>query len=401
MEFGPPLDAMEQRILGSLLEKQRTVPASYPLSLNGLRTACNQTSSRDPVVDYGENEIHQCLQGLRERELVRPVWAGKGSRAMKFHQRLEERLSLTDPEVALIAVLLLRGAQAPGELRTRTERMHPFADRHQVEAQLAAMAERGLVQELPRRAGQQDNRWVHLLGPVAWTSPEPVESVDLDVVLAAGAQARDEKVRSTYDVVASSYAEHLLDELDHKPFDTWLLRRLAAETEGLPMVEVGCGPGQVTKLLADAGAEVMGLDLAPAMVAQARERFPDLSFEVGDLRALLRPTNASAWGAIVAWYSFVHLAGSELPDTLSGLARTLAPGGVVAVALHVGSEVQHRDEWWGHDVDIDFVLHDADVVRAAFGAAGLTVREWYLRSPLTGVEVETERLYVVACTAVG
>lgn len=172
----PVLNAVQQRILGSLMEKQVTVPASYPLSLNALRTACNQTSSREPVMDLDEQTLQHESRELRDAELVRIVWADSGRRTRKYHQTLTGRLDLTDAETALITVLLLRGPQAPGELRTRTERLHGFADRADVEGHLAAMAQRvpALVRELPRQHGQKDSRWVHLLGPVDVDDSGPV-----------------------------------------------------------------------------------------------------------------------------------------------------------------------------------------------------------------------------------
>jgi hypothetical protein len=155
----PVLDPEEQRVLGALLEKERTVPASYPLTLGALRTACNQSSSRDPVVDYDEATVETIVKRLRARELVRVVWADTGRRTLKYHQLLEQQLGLAEDERALITVLLLRGAQAPGELRTRTERLHTFADRREVEETLHRMATSAtpLVRELPRRRGQQDH----------------------------------------------------------------------------------------------------------------------------------------------------------------------------------------------------------------------------------------------------
>ncbi len=163
----PVLSAEEQRVLGCLLEKQRTVPASYPLSLNALRLACNQSNSRDPIVDYDERTIQDTARSLKDRHLLRLVWAGAGSRTVKYHQLLEEELALTAEQLAVITVLLLRGPQSPGELKTRTERLHAFADRSEVEACLAAMAaaDPPLVRELPLQRGR-DPRWIHLLGPV-------------------------------------------------------------------------------------------------------------------------------------------------------------------------------------------------------------------------------------------
>src|SRR3954464_519061 len=151
------------------MEKQTTVPASYPLTGNALRAACNQTSNRDPVVDFDQQTVDQTARALKERGLLRIVWSDTGRRTLKYHQTLDERLGLEPDERALLTVLLLRGPQAPGELRTRTERMHPFTDRGEVEACLARVAARGLVLVTPRQPGQHDPRWAHCLGepPVA------------------------------------------------------------------------------------------------------------------------------------------------------------------------------------------------------------------------------------------
>lgn len=402
MPEAPLLDPAEQRVLGSLLEKQATVPASYPLSLNALRAACNQSSSRDPVVDWDEAFVEATARGLKQRELLRVVWGSTGQRALKYHQRLDEHLDLAADERALVTVLLLRGAQAAGELRTRTERLHPFADREAVESCLQRLAARStpLVRELPRRPGQQDPRWVHLLGPVDLpASSAGAPGVDGDAVLAGGAAARDARVHAAYETVAQTYAAQLFDELDHKPFDGWLLERVVVLANGDPVVEVGCGPGQIAARLAAAGAEVTGLDVSAAMVAEARRRVPGVRFEVGDLRSLTRPRGSAGWGAVVAWYALVHLAGSELPGVVAALARPLLPGGWLALALHVGDEVRHVTELFGHQVDVDFVLHDPAEVLAAVRASGLEVVESYRRGPLAEVEVQTERLFVLARAA--
>jgi uncharacterized protein YceH (UPF0502 family) len=395
------LSAVEQRVLGALLEKQRTVPAGYPLTLNSLRTACNQTSNRDPITDYDDPLLQATLKELRDRELVRPVWSGAGSRVVKFHQRLEEHLGIGEPELALLTVLLLRGPQAPGELRSRTARLHAFGDRQEVEGVLRGLAEQDepLVVELERRPGQQDRRWAHLLGPLPETAP-PLPAVDRDVVIAEGTGARDARVVAGYDAAAADYARELAAELEHKPFDRWLLDRIAAHADGGPVADVGTGPGHVAARLAASGASVVGVDLSPAMVAEARKLFGDvegdLEFEVGDLANLLRPRAAAGWAAITAWYAFVHMATSELPAVLAGLARVLVPGGWLAFALHVGEEVRHVDELFGAPIDLDFVLHDASEVVDAVTAAGLVDVEWYMRSPLPDVEAATDRLYVVA-----
>jgi uncharacterized protein YceH (UPF0502 family) len=394
------LDAEDQRVLGSLMEKQTTVPASYPLTANALRTACNQTSNREPVVDYDQGTVERVARSLRDRELLRIVWVDTGRRTLKYHQTLDERLGLDSDERALLTVLLLRGAQAPGELRIRTERLHKFADREDVEACLRRMAERPepLVRELERRAGQHDRRWIHLLGPVAEGEAPVVETVDRDAVIADGTDARDARVRSSYDSVATAYADNLADELDALPFETWLLNRVLVHADGRPVVEVGSGPGHVTAYLADHGADATGIDLSPEMVAEARRRFPGRSFEVGDLRRLGRPPASSGWSAVLAWYSLIHLAASELPDAIAALIRPLDPGGWLVLALHAGETIRHVDEFFGHEVNLDFVLHDPAFVVGLAESAGLTDIEWYLRGPIATRQETTRRLYVLART---
>src|SRR5688500_9075922 len=163
------LDPTEQRVLGSLLEKERTVPDTYPMTLNGLRTACNQTSGRDPVLALTDAEVTAALDALRPMGLTRVVHPSHGARQPKYRQVLHEALRLDDGERAVVTLLLLRGPQTPGELRSRSDRLHAFEDLAEVDAALTALAARPtpLVAELPRRAGQKEQRWTHLLGPVA------------------------------------------------------------------------------------------------------------------------------------------------------------------------------------------------------------------------------------------
>jgi SAM-dependent methyltransferase len=160
-------------------------------------------------------------------------------------------------------------------------------------------------------------------------------------------------------------------------------------------MDLGCGPGQIAAFLADTGAEVHGLDASPQMVAQAQANFSDLDFAVGRYDQLLRPRTAAAWGAIVAWYAFVHLAPSELAATLRTVGGTLRPGGTLAIALHLGDGIVHADELFGVAVDLDVVHHDRDEVLAAVTGAGLEVAEWYVRAPYAE-EPQTIRLYVLA-----
>lgn len=157
-------DAVEIRVLGCLLEKQRTTPDAYPLTLNSLRLACNQTTNREPVVDYDEATIRDALRRLAERRWIR-LTSGHGSRAAKYRHLLDEALSLGRDELALLTVLMLRGGQTPGELKGRTDRLHAFADLDAAEAVLDRLIGRGLVARLERRPGQKEERYVQLLGP--------------------------------------------------------------------------------------------------------------------------------------------------------------------------------------------------------------------------------------------
>jgi uncharacterized protein YceH (UPF0502 family) len=156
-------DPVELRVLGCLLEKQRTTPDQYPLSLNALRLACNQTTNRDPIVQYDEREIREALQRLARRGWTR-LASGAGSRAAKYRQLFDEALGLAGEEVAVLCVLMLRGPQTPGELNQRTGRLHPFTGLAEIHETLDRLAERELVERLPRRPGQKEERYRHLLG---------------------------------------------------------------------------------------------------------------------------------------------------------------------------------------------------------------------------------------------
>jgi uncharacterized protein YceH (UPF0502 family) len=156
-------DAVEIRVLGCLIEKQRTTPDVYPLSVNALRAACNQSTNRDPVVDYDEATIRPALDRLSRRRWAR-LASGPGSRAVKYRHLLDEALSLAADELSLLAVLMLRGPQTPGELRQRVERLYAFGSGEELEQTLETLKARGLVQRLERRPGQKEARYVQLLG---------------------------------------------------------------------------------------------------------------------------------------------------------------------------------------------------------------------------------------------
>ena len=156
-------DAVEIRVLGCLIEKQRTTPDAYPLSLNALRLACNQATNRDPVVDYDEATIRAALERLSRKGWTR-LASGPGSRAAKYRHLLDEALGRVPSQIALLAVLMLRGPQTPGELKTRVERLYPFGSLEDVQKALEALADAELVRRLPRRPGQSQDRYEQLLG---------------------------------------------------------------------------------------------------------------------------------------------------------------------------------------------------------------------------------------------
>jgi uncharacterized protein YceH (UPF0502 family) len=157
------LDAAEIRVLGCLVEKQRTTPDVYPLTLNALRLACNQSTNRDPVIDYDDVKIRTALAGLSRRGYAR-LASGPGSRTVKYRHLLDEALELDDAEISVLTVLMLRGVQTPGELKQHSERLHRFGSVPEMIETLEWLVERELVARLPRRPGQKEERYEQLLG---------------------------------------------------------------------------------------------------------------------------------------------------------------------------------------------------------------------------------------------
>jgi len=218
-------DPVEIRVLGCLIEKQRTTPDTYPLSLNALRLGCNQATNRDPVVEYDEGEIRAALDRLSRKGWTR-LASGPGSRVAKFRHLLDDALELTPSEVALLAVLMLRGPQTVGELRTRSERLYPFPSTEDVERTLTALAERELVQRQPRRPGQKEDRYVQLLGgeaepPAGAPTPSP-EAYAPAPPAAAAAPPRDARVDELEERV-----DHLAGQVE------WLRKEVVALRDDL------------------------------------------------------------------------------------------------------------------------------------------------------------------------
>jgi uncharacterized protein YceH (UPF0502 family) len=192
------LTGPEQRVLGCLIEKRWTTPEQYPLSLNALRLACNQTTNRDPVVDYDEATVRDAADRLSRYGLAR-LASRHGSRATKYRHLAEEALGLGREELAILAVLLLRGPQTPGELKTRTGRMAQLSTLDDVERVLRQLIDRRYAVRLERRRGQKEERFAHLLaeaeGSTQAASPAPAGQ-DVDGDLAARVAALEAAVDS-------------------------------------------------------------------------------------------------------------------------------------------------------------------------------------------------------------
>ena len=174
----PVLDAQELRVLGALMEKSKTTPEYYPMTVNGLTAACNQKTSRKPVVQYDEQTVVLALDRLKRKGLVATATGGS-SRAVKYKHNVALVYQIMPAELAVVCMLILRGAQTPGELNTNSGRLYEFDSLEEVQSVLEKLADPALpfVQQLPRQAGQKETRYIHLLGdPAAIDLDEPVTS---------------------------------------------------------------------------------------------------------------------------------------------------------------------------------------------------------------------------------
>ena len=203
------LDAVEVRVLGSLLEKEQTNPETVPMTVNALLAACNQKTNREPVMQLTEDQVVTALDWLRQEVLA---WRSEGARTERWQQSVSRRWGLDRASKALITLLLLRGPQTPGELRTRSERLHPFATLEEAEEALRRLAaeDEPLVMELPRRPGQKEARWTHLIGEAS-PEPEPEEVFEGAADPAASPRAalasRVERLEEVVERLAAELAE--------------------------------------------------------------------------------------------------------------------------------------------------------------------------------------------------
>jgi uncharacterized protein len=201
------LTAEAVRVLGCLAEKERTVPDTYPLTLKALVTACNQSSNRWPVVHYDAGTVQRTLDDLKADRFVRFVHPSHGERSTKFRHVVGERLGLEPDEVALLALLFLRGPQTSAELRSRADRLHSFDSTETIEGVLRSMAARSepLVQLLDRRPGEREVRWIHLLAPPAEPDSRFARGADTPIIPDAAETALEQRVASLESQIAHLY----------------------------------------------------------------------------------------------------------------------------------------------------------------------------------------------------
>lgn len=201
--------------------------------------------------------------------------------------------------------------------------------------------------------------------------------------------------QASYGRVAREYAEKFKDEMDDKPFDRDCLDRLGREVGGLgPICDLGCGPGQIARYLHRKGIQTLGVDLSPAMVAEAQRLNPEIPFHQGDILALPDPDDL--WGGIAAFYSIIHIPRKQIAEALQEMKRVLKPGGILLITFHIGTEIKHLDEWWEKPVNLDFAFYLPEEMEGWLKEADYILEETLVREPNPDVEVATRRAYLFA-----
>ncbi|WP_018155444.1 class I SAM-dependent methyltransferase [Demetria terragena] len=209
-----------------------------------------------------------------------------------------------------------------------------------------------------------------------------------------------DRVRDAYDVVATDYAAAMRDELDDKPLDRALLSAVVEMARGGPIVDIGCGPGQVAGHLAALGGEVLGVDISASMIEIARAEQPEAEFEVGSMTDLQQSDASIA--AAVLMYSIIHLSPADRDYAIREVRRILRPGGIALLAFHIRSEefaageVNHLTSWFGHSVDVEGYFLEPEVVLNDLARHGLDIVSIMTRLPHPQVEFPSERAYVIA-----
>ena len=203
--------------------------------------------------------------------------------------------------------------------------------------------------------------------------------------------------QTSYDRIAEEYAARIAGELEHKPLDRMLLDEFAARAKGAGRVcELGCGPGHVARYLHDRGVDIIGMDLSPGMIEQARKLNPAIEFRQGNMLAL--DVEDGAWAAIVAFYSIVHIPKTDILPAFREMFRALKPGGLLFLAFHIGLEVLREENLWGHEVSLDVVFYVRKEVERYLGFAGFAIEDSLERDPYAPeVEYQSRRAYIRAC----
>jgi len=201
--------------------------------------------------------------------------------------------------------------------------------------------------------------------------------------------------QNSYDRVAAEYTARIADELSHKPFDRKMLDWLHEKAGAGLICDIGCGPGHIAAYLQAQGAEVYGIDLSPGMIEQAKARNPNISFMVDDMMTITTISDAS-YSGIEAFYTLIHLTREQLPTAMRELWRVLKPGGVILATFHIGQETRHFDEFFGAQVNLDFIFFETHEIRAFLEGAGFRIEEAIERDPYPEYEVATRRGYVFA-----
>lgn len=203
-----------------------------------------------------------------------------------------------------------------------------------------------------------------------------------------------DNTRAGYDSVAAKYAATFFHELNHKPLDRELLTRLVSLVGNLgPICDMGCGPGQIARFLQDHGAQALGVDLSPGLIAEARRLSPAIEFSTGNMIALEVPD--CTWGGIAAFYSIIHLPENRIADALREFWRVLRPGGRLLLSFHVGDQIVHRDDWWDQRVSLDFHFLAPERIDTSLREIGFIIEESIVRQPYP-TEYASRRAYLLA-----
>lgn len=202
--------------------------------------------------------------------------------------------------------------------------------------------------------------------------------------------------QSSYDAVAAEYAQKFYDEMERKAFDRKMLDWLAEKVGELGVIcDMGCGPGQIARYLHSNGFATCGIDLSPEFIAQAQQLNPEIPFQVGNMLHLEGVGN-EAFGGIAAFYCLVHIPPTQIGQALRELWRVLHPNGTLLLTFHIGQEVRHLEEWWGHEVNLDFQFFEREEMKEWLTEAGFILDEVIERDPYPEVEVATRRAYIFA-----